>query len=321
MLDDLLGRLAGRPAPPELAVRVVGHRFSRESHGLKDFLARNHVPVPLARRRLRPGGHAAAERGGRRRRDAAAGRLPGRRDVRSRRRTARARRPDGAAHAGRARLLRPGDRRRRAGRARGGGLRRVGGAADGLVEREAPGGQAGQSSRIENYLGFPVGLSGADLARRATAQARRFGAEFLAVREVTGIEARGPARACAARRRRARRATTWSSRRASRTGGSASPAATRSAAAASTTAPRAARPSRARRGRLRRRRRQLGRPGGASTSPACGRVTLLCRGASLTAACRSYLVDQIEDVDNVEVRSCDRARRAARRGAAGGRSR
>ena len=51
-----------------------------------------------------------------------------------------------------------------------------------LVEREAPGGQAGQSSRIENYLGFPNGLSGADLARRAHDQARRFGAELLTSR-------------------------------------------------------------------------------------------------------------------------------------------
>ncbi|HMA47708.1 MAG TPA: FAD-dependent oxidoreductase, partial [Frankiaceae bacterium] len=63
-----------------------------------------------------------------------------------------------------------------------------------LVEREATGGQAGQSSRIENYLGFPAGLSGADLARRASAQARRFGAELLTTSEVTGIAARGPAR-------------------------------------------------------------------------------------------------------------------------------
>ena len=63
-----------------------------------------------------------------------------------------------------------------------------------LVEREAPGGQAGQSSRIENYLGFPVGLSGGDLARRATVQARRFGVEMLATTEVTGLKARGSAR-------------------------------------------------------------------------------------------------------------------------------
>ena len=72
------------------------------------------------------------------------------------------------------------------------------GASEGLqtamIEREAPGGQAGQSSRIENYLGFPAGLSGADLARRATAQATRFGAELLTVQEVVGIDERGPAK-------------------------------------------------------------------------------------------------------------------------------
>ena len=56
-----------------------------------------------------------------------------------------------------------------------------------LIEREAPGGQAGTSSRIENYLGFPSGLTGADLARRAVAQARRFGVEVLSPQEVTGI--------------------------------------------------------------------------------------------------------------------------------------
>jgi thioredoxin reductase (NADPH) len=72
------------------------------------------------------------------------------------------------------------------------------GAADGLhtllVEREAPGGQAGRSSRIENYLGFPVGLSGGDLARRAIAQARRFGVEILAPQEVKSVRVQGPTR-------------------------------------------------------------------------------------------------------------------------------
>lgn len=63
-----------------------------------------------------------------------------------------------------------------------------------IVEREAPGGQAGLSSRIENYLGFPSGLSGADLARRAVAQARRFGAEILAPQEVVKARAEGPYR-------------------------------------------------------------------------------------------------------------------------------
>jgi thioredoxin reductase (NADPH) len=72
------------------------------------------------------------------------------------------------------------------------------GASEGLktviVEREAPGGQAGLSSRIENYLGFPAGLSGSDLARRAVTQARRFGAEILAPQEVTRVRAEGPYR-------------------------------------------------------------------------------------------------------------------------------
>ena len=72
------------------------------------------------------------------------------------------------------------------------------GAADGLrtllIEREAPGGQAGRSSRIENYLGFPTGLSGFDLARRAVTQARRFGVEILAPQEVTGVRVDGPSR-------------------------------------------------------------------------------------------------------------------------------
>jgi thioredoxin reductase (NADPH) len=72
------------------------------------------------------------------------------------------------------------------------------GASEGLrtvmVESEAPGGQAGQSSRIENYLGFPSGLSGSDLARRATTQARRLGAELLTVSKVTALRVEGAGR-------------------------------------------------------------------------------------------------------------------------------
>jgi thioredoxin reductase (NADPH) len=63
-----------------------------------------------------------------------------------------------------------------------------------LVDREAIGGQAGQSSRIENYLGFPSGIAGGDLARRATTQARRFGAEMLLTSEVSSLDACGSAR-------------------------------------------------------------------------------------------------------------------------------
>jgi thioredoxin reductase (NADPH) len=64
-----------------------------------------------------------------------------------------------------------------------------------VVERDAPGGQAGQSASIENYLGFPKGLSGADLTHRAVAQASRFGAEMVLARDVVGFENRGPVRA------------------------------------------------------------------------------------------------------------------------------
>jgi thioredoxin reductase (NADPH) len=72
------------------------------------------------------------------------------------------------------------------------------GASEGLktlvVEEEAPGGQAGMSSRIENYLGFPAGISGGELARRAVAQARRFGVEILTTRQAKRLNADGPTR-------------------------------------------------------------------------------------------------------------------------------
>src|SRR5439155_17965530 len=72
------------------------------------------------------------------------------------------------------------------------------GASEGLhtvmIEREAPGGQAGLSSRIENYLGFPSGLSGADLARRAVVQAQRFGVEILSPQEAISVRLEGPYR-------------------------------------------------------------------------------------------------------------------------------
>ena len=72
------------------------------------------------------------------------------------------------------------------------------GASEGLktviVESQAPGGQAGLSSRIENYLGFPSGLSGGDLARRAVKQALKFGVEILAPQEAVGLRVEGPYR-------------------------------------------------------------------------------------------------------------------------------
>ena len=80
------------------------------------------------------------------------------------------------------------------------------GASEGLrtivIEREAPGGQAGTSSRIENYLGFPSGVSGDELSSRALQQARRLGAEILVTRSITRIDA-GDASGAPRRRRRA----------------------------------------------------------------------------------------------------------------------
>src|SRR4029434_2462329 len=70
------------------------------------------------------------------------------------------------------------------------------GASEGLhtvmIEKEAPGGQAGMSARIENYLGFPSGLSGGDLARRAVVQAKRFGVEILSPQEARAARVGGP---------------------------------------------------------------------------------------------------------------------------------
>ena len=72
------------------------------------------------------------------------------------------------------------------------------GASEGLktliIERAAAGGQAGQSSRIENYLGFPDGVSGGQLTDRARRQALRFGAELITARDAVGLEVKGPAR-------------------------------------------------------------------------------------------------------------------------------
>ena len=192
VVDDLLDAWRADAPSPADRIEIVGHRWSRESHEARDFLARNQVPyrwLDVERdsdaRRLLAAANGQAE-------------LPlvlfpdG----------SSVSRPDISELAERAGVLR---------RAQlpfydllivGGGpaglAAAVYGASEGLqtalVEREAFGGQAGQSSRIENYLGFPAGLSGGDLARRATTQAQRFGAELLTVQEVTGIEERGSAK-------------------------------------------------------------------------------------------------------------------------------
>ena len=193
VIEDLLTVWEAGAALESGGVRVIGHRFSKESHDVRDFLARNRVPARWldverdgeARELLTVAGVDAE-------------RLPV------------ALLEDGSI------LERPTifELAERLGISAqpvgdhydlvivGGGpaglAAAVYGASEGLstvmVEREAPGGQAGQSSRIENYLGFPTGLSGSDLARRATDQARRLGAELVTVQEAVGLRVEGAGR-------------------------------------------------------------------------------------------------------------------------------
>jgi len=192
-LDDLLDDWQASYRPAFQGIRVLGTRWSPRSYELRDFLARSHVPYqwidvelsandPETKLLLEALGPDATE-------------LP------------IVLFPDGA------KLLNsaPAEVAQKVGfRTRaetsfydlaivGGGpaglAAAVYGASEGLhtviVEREAPGGQAGMSSRIENYLGFPSGLSGGDLARRAVVQARRFGVEILAPQTVVNMRTEG----------------------------------------------------------------------------------------------------------------------------------
>src|SRR4051794_31090850 len=194
VVKDLLEVWQGGAALEAGGGRVIGHRFSKETHELRDFLARNRVPGRWldverdgeARELLRVAGVdgdrlpvALLEDGSVLERPTLL-ELAERLDVPMR--------PTqdhydlvivGGGPAGLAAAVYGASE----------GLRTV------LVEREAPGGQAGQSSRIENYLGFPAGLSGSDLARRATDQARRLGAELLTVQDALGLEVAGAGRA------------------------------------------------------------------------------------------------------------------------------
>jgi thioredoxin reductase (NADPH) len=195
-LDDLLHDWTATFHPPYEGIRVLGTRWSTRSYELRDFLARNQVPyqwidVELAQTDPEVSGLVNSL-------GPEAETLP------------LILFPDGA------RLAEPplpavADKiglhthtetsfydLAIVGGGPAGLAAAVYGASEGLhtvmIEREAPGGQAGLSSRIENYLGFPSGLSGNDLARRAVAQARRFGVEILAPQEAVSLRAEGPYR-------------------------------------------------------------------------------------------------------------------------------
>src|SRR3954468_21021815 len=191
-LDVLLNDWQSDYEAPFDGIRVIGHRWSPKSHDVRDFLGRNLVPfkwldldVSAEGReelnKLSSGGQAPA--------------LPvivfpdG--DVLSA--------PDvgalGARLGLRSRAEKPFYDLVVVGAGPAGLAAAVYGASEGLrtllLEREAPGGQAGTSSRIENYLGFPSGLTGADLTRRAVAQARKFGVEMLTPQEACGLRVDG----------------------------------------------------------------------------------------------------------------------------------
>ncbi|MDX6541440.1 MAG: thioredoxin reductase [Gaiellales bacterium] len=193
ILEDLLTTWESGAALEAGGLRIIGHRFSKDSHDLRDFVARNGIPARWM----------DVEREGEAREllqviGVDEGRLP----VALLEDGAVLERPTVLELAERLGVkLQPTQSHYDlviVGGGPAGLAAAVYGASEGLrtvlVERDAPGGQAGQSSRIENYLGFPMGLSGSDLARRATDQARRLGAELLTVQDAAGLRVEGAGR-------------------------------------------------------------------------------------------------------------------------------
>ncbi|SFD16298.1 FAD-dependent oxidoreductase [Spirosoma endophyticum] len=190
VLDDLLSDWQSDYRPPYEGLKLVGYQFSPRSHELKDFLAGNLFPYQWLDIEDDPHAQELLDLHGIERTDLPVVVLgdgtvlkqPTIGDVGGKVGLQPKATHDlydlaiiGAGPAGLAAAVYGGSE----------GLRTI------LVDKRAPGGQAGTSSRIENYLGFPNGLSGSDLARRAITQAQRFGVEFLAPQEVISIKSQG----------------------------------------------------------------------------------------------------------------------------------
>ena len=194
VVDDLLADWHNAHPDRTDDVRVVGDRWSEGTHAVKTFLAHNHVPYVWLDVERDAEGARLRDLAGARPEDLPLVLVPDGETLRA---------PSTVAIAGALGLRTRAERDLYDLCIVGGGpaglAAAVYAASEGLstvvVEHEAPGGQAGQSAAIENYLGFPRGLSGADLAQRAIAQARRFGAEMVLARDVVALEPRGPVRA------------------------------------------------------------------------------------------------------------------------------
>ena len=186
VIDDLLDAWQAEYLPEAKGLRVVGHQWSPRSHEIKSFLAGNLIPYhwldvarsPDTQSLLDAAGVSADELPALFFEDGSTLRNPERRQV-----AERLGRSLSAAFDLYDLVI--------AGAGPSGLGAAVYGASEGLrtllLDRYAPGGQAGSSSRIENYLGFPTGVSGNELTRRAVTQAQRLGAEFLVPLEVTGV--------------------------------------------------------------------------------------------------------------------------------------
>jgi thioredoxin reductase (NADPH) len=194
VLDDLLDDWQLENPDHTSEVRVVGHRWSERSHEVKTFLARNHRPYRWYDVELDEEGRRLADLAGAGPDELPLVLLPDGDPLRS---------PTNLEVADALGLSTNAKQPLYDVCIVGGGpaglAAAVYAASEGLstivVERQAPGGQAGQSAAIENYLGFPRGLSGSDLTQRAMAQVKRFGAEMVLARDVVGLETRGPVRA------------------------------------------------------------------------------------------------------------------------------
>ena len=190
VIDELLADWQAQSLPEAKGLRLVGHQWATRSHAIKDFLQSNLVPYrwldverdPEAKTLLEAAGVTPEELPALFFEDGAVLRDPEPRAVAERLGKSLSASHDvydlvavGAGPAGLAAAVYGASE----------GLRTL------LLDGHAPGGQAGSSSRIENYLGFPTGVSGSELTRRALMQAQRLGAEFLAPLEVTGLSVDG----------------------------------------------------------------------------------------------------------------------------------